>query len=218
MKLKNSPFEFGQGVDCCVRPLQRNFGVSGNPLNALRAGVWHVNFSLIGLQYHPTLLGDVAQCRTRWPNKCNTFDATLETQGSGTKIYPESLETNLHHINWFAPKMARDLFSLFLVLRLCQMIATSSNIVGRCCTVPVVRGSQTNTTCLMQHLAQGSGAKLNLPRILRPSTSSSDHLLAIPGLTVSLTPLPFLFLLEERSLVFKLSSSRDSKLCSFSTL
>ena len=89
--------------------------------------------------------------------------------------------------------MARDLFSLFLVLRLGQTIATSSNIVGRCCTLPVARGGQTNTTCLMQHLAQGSGAKLNLPRILRPSTSSSDHLLAIPGLTVSLTLCPFFF-------------------------
>ena len=37
-------------------------------------------------------------------------------------------------------------------------------------------------------------------------TSASDHLLAFPGLKVSPTPLPFLFLFEERSLSFKLSA------------
>ena len=71
----------------------------------------------------------------------------------------------------------------------------------------------------------------NIPRIIRKNnlpygfaqevarerglTSAWDHLLAFPGLTVSLIPLPFVFLLQERSLVFKLSPSRDSKFCAF---
>ena len=58
------------------------------------------------------------------------------------------------------------------------------------------RDGQTNATCLIQHLDS---------RVL-------DHNLPnLPGVTVSLTPLSFLFLFEEKSLVFKLSSMRDSK-------
>ena len=46
---------------------------------------------------NPTLLDAVEKCRTttRWPNECNVLDPAFWTQGSGTKIYPESLESKL---------------------------------------------------------------------------------------------------------------------------
>ena len=64
------------------------------------------------MQHHPTLLNptlldDVAQCWTRWPNECNMLDSTLGLERSGSKIYPESLE-NKRAPYWFAQKMARD--------------------------------------------------------------------------------------------------------------
>ena len=83
----------------------------------------------------------------------------------------------------------------------------------------VERGDQTNATCLIQHLDSRVWDQ-NLPRILGKQTSaillctingrrpidlrSSDHLLAFRDLKVSLTPLLFLFLIEEWSLVFNL--------------
>ena len=46
------------------------------------------------IQHHPTLLDPVEKWRTttRWPNECNVLDPAFWTQGSGTKIYPSSLE------------------------------------------------------------------------------------------------------------------------------
>ena len=52
------------------------------------------------IQHHPTLLNptlldDVARFWTRWPSECNMMDSTLELERSGSKIYPESLESKL---------------------------------------------------------------------------------------------------------------------------
>ena len=47
------------------------------------------------IQHHPTLLFAVENCRTRWSNECNMLDPEFWIQGSGTKIYPESLENKL---------------------------------------------------------------------------------------------------------------------------
>ena len=64
------------------------------------------------IQHHPTLLNptlldDVAQCWTRWPNECNMLDSTLGLERSGSKSYPESLQ-NKRAPYWFSQKMARD--------------------------------------------------------------------------------------------------------------
>ena len=56
---------------------------------------------------NPTLLDDVPQCRTRWPNECNMLDSTLGIKRSGYKIYPQSLE-NKRAPYLFAQKVARD--------------------------------------------------------------------------------------------------------------
>ena len=58
------------------------------------------------MQHHPTLLNptlldNVAQCWTRWPNECNMLDSTFGLERSGSKIYPESLE-NKRAPYWFA--------------------------------------------------------------------------------------------------------------------
>ena len=47
------------------------------------------------IQLHPTLLDAVEKCRKRWPNECNMLDPEFWTQGSGAKIYPESLENKV---------------------------------------------------------------------------------------------------------------------------
>ena len=46
------------------------------------------------IQLYPTLLDAVERCRKRWPN-CNMLDPEFWTQGSQTKIYPESLANKL---------------------------------------------------------------------------------------------------------------------------
>ena len=58
------------------------------------------------MQHHPTLLNptlldNVAQCWTRWPNECNMLDSTFGLERSGSKICPESLE-NKRAPCWFA--------------------------------------------------------------------------------------------------------------------